>query len=272
MTFTLTFDADVDFYLCANPDVAATETSCPKRDTVYLASQTFKGLKKDVTRYFTKLEIAQDIVKVIARLAWDILVQDFVDCYHGSVSGCGWVAANFIPGKKIEDAVQAIRSLDTALKAGSKTSGAWKAVKASGLSSDVISGIGKRAKEALKACRVRGAAVLRSAADECLVPPMLDDFGEDYVRGKHVEGGANVTWKKGVFDSSVDLDELVEMSYRSKPVGPNHEGHYERYVDAGTLIGRTSEMSGKKPTSWLLVSQDKYGSVRTMYPIEKPAV
>ncbi|MGW6054495.1 hypothetical protein [Streptomyces sp. NPDC055189] len=86
------------------------------------------------------------------------------------------------------------------------------------------------------------------------------------------EGGANVTWKKGVFDESVDLDELVEMSYRSKPVGPNHEGHYERYVDAGTLVGRTSEMTGKKPTSWLLVSQDERGGVRTMYPIEKPAV
>lgn len=275
VTFTLTFDADVDFYLCANPDVAASESSCPKRDTVYLASQTFKGLKKDVTRYFTKLEIAQDIVKVIARLAWDILVQDFVDCYHGSVSGCAWAASNFIPGKKIEDAVRAIGSLDQALKAGGKTSGAWKAVKASGLSSDVIAGIGKRAREALKACGgrgVRGAAVSRSAGDECLVPPMLDNYGEDYVRGKHVEGGANVTWKKGVFDADVDLDELVEMSYRSKPVGPNHEGHYERYVDAGTLIGRTSEMTGKKPTSWLLVSQDEYGAVRTMYPIEKPAV
>ncbi|MFE6160615.1 ricin-type beta-trefoil lectin domain protein [Streptomyces sp. NPDC056486] len=270
VTFTLTFDADVDFYLCANPDVAASESSCPKRDTVYLASQTFKGLKKDVTRYFTKLEIAQDIVKVIARLAWDILVQDFVDCYHGSVSGCGWAAANFIPGKKIEDAVQAIRSLDTALKAGSKTSGAWKAVKASGLSSDVISGIGKRAKEALKACRARSAVVMRSAADDCLPFPMLDDYGEDYVRGRHVEGGADIVPSKGVFDADTDLDDLVEKSYRSKAVGPNGKGFYERNVNAGTLIGVTSQVTGSQPTSWFKLVQDKYGSVRSMYPITKP--
>ncbi|MBC2864478.1 hypothetical protein [Streptomyces mexicanus] len=44
----------------------------------------------------------------------------------------------------------------------------------------------------------------------------------------------------------------------------------ERIVDAGRLIGRTSEQNGKKPTSWFLLSQDKWGSVRTMYPVEKP--
>nr|WP_237773391.1 RICIN domain-containing protein [Streptomyces luteocolor] len=141
VTFALTFDADVDFYLCANPETPATEPGCPKADTIYLASQTFKGLKKDVTRYFTKLEIVQGIVKVIAQLAWDILVQDFVDCYHGSASGCGWAAANFIPGKKIEDAVHAIKGLDKALKTGDGVSDAWKSLRAAGLAEDANTGI-----------------------------------------------------------------------------------------------------------------------------------
>ena len=78
--------------------------------------------------------------------------------------------------------------------------------------------------------------------------------------------------EKGVFDEDIDLDELVEMSEEVKAVGPNHDGHYERHVDAGRLIGRTSEQTGKKPTSWFIVVQDKWGSVRTMYPVEKPAV
>ncbi|MFH8606265.1 hypothetical protein ACH4D5_02060 [Streptomyces sp. NPDC018029] len=132
--------------------------------------------------------------------------------------GCAWAASNFIPGKKIEDAVRAIGSLDQALRAGSKTSGAWKAVKASGLSSDVIAGIGKRAREALKACGgrgLRGAAVSRNAGDGCLIPPMLDNVGEDYVRGKHVEGGAHVEPEKGVGSQPTSWFKLVQDEYGS---------------------------------------------------------
>ncbi|GHF35536.1 hypothetical protein GCM10018772_71110 [Streptomyces fumanus] len=83
-------------------------------------------------------------------------------------------------------------------------------------------------------------------------------------------GGSLITWQKGVFDANVDLDELVYMSESVKPIGPNASGHYERIVNAGRLIGRTSEQTGQKPTSWFLLAQDKWGSVRTMYPVEKP--
>lgn len=163
VTFTLTFSATVSFYLCADPDVPATASGCPKQDTIFLGTQTFKGLTKDVTRYFTKLEIAQDIVKVIAKLAWDILVQDFVDCWHGSTSGCAWSAANFIPGKKIEDAVQAIRSLDRALKSGDDIAGAWDGLRAVGLSDEAVEGIGSKLLNGIvKACT--GARGLRASA------------------------------------------------------------------------------------------------------------
>ncbi|MFF1692026.1 hypothetical protein ACFVXC_00080 [Streptomyces sp. NPDC058257] len=89
-------------------------------------------------------------------------------------------------------------------------------------------------------------------------------------RGKHVKGGAKVERDKGVFDAEADLDELVEKSYGSKPVGPNDKGFYERNVNAGTLVGVTSEVTGSQPTSWFKLVQGTYGSVRTMYPISKP--
>jgi hypothetical protein len=47
------------------------------------------------------------------------------------------------------------------------------------------------------------------------------------------------------------------MSESVEPVGLNASGHYERIVDAGRLIGRTSEQTGQKPTSWFLLAQDK---------------
>ncbi|WMD09248.1 RICIN domain-containing protein [Streptomyces sp. FXY-T5] len=275
--FTYKFNATVDFYLCSDPDVPATASGCPASDTVFLGSQTYKDLTKKVTRTFTQAEILKGILQTYLKIAKDLLIQDFLDCWHGDASGCAWAAANFIPGEKIAKGVAALTKLGDALKTGESITGAWKAVKGAGLGEDVVAGVGKKVKEALKrGCRVPlrshpRVAVAASGADDCM-PPLLDDVGEDYVRGKHVEGGAKVTWQKGVFDAEVDLDELVEMSDNVKAVGPNPDGHYERYVDAGRLIGRTSEQNGKKPTSWFIVVQDKWGSVRTMYPIEKPAI
>ncbi|MGX5214883.1 RICIN domain-containing protein [Streptomyces violaceus] len=275
VTFTYKFNATVDFYLCSDPDVPATASGCPASDTVFLGSQTYKDLTKKVTRTFTQADILKGILQTYLKIAKDLLIQDFVDCWHGSAGGCAWAAANFIPGEKIAKGVAALTKLGDALKAGGSITDAWKGVKGAGLGEDVVAGVGKKVKEALKrGCPVplkANRSVAVSEADDCM-PPLLDDVGEDYVRGKHVEGGANVTWQKGVFDADVDLDEFVEMSDHVKAVGPNPDGHYERYVDAGRLIGRTSEQNGKKPTSWFIVVQDKWGSVRTMYPIEKPAI
>jgi hypothetical protein len=100
--------------------------------------------------------------------------------------------------------------------------------------------------------------------------PMLDDMSEAYVRGKHFPGGAKVDDSKGLFDNGVDLDALVEKSLGSNPSGPNASGFYERTVNAEQLVGVTSKNSGSQPTSWFMLVQDRYGSVRTMYPIPKP--
>ena len=128
VTFTVTFKATVDFYLCTNPDVPATAAGCPSEDTVPLDRKTFTGLKKDVTRSFSKLEIIQQTV--VYQILKAVLVQDFLDCWHGSASGCAWAASNFIPGKAFEKAAELIRALDAAMNTGVGVRDAFNALKA----------------------------------------------------------------------------------------------------------------------------------------------
>ncbi|WP_344557952.1 RNase A-like domain-containing protein, partial [Streptomyces atrovirens] len=128
VTFAVTFDVKVDFYLCTNPDVPATATGCPAGDTLYLGTQPFSGLKKDVTQYFSKLDlIKQTVVYQILKAA---LVQDFVDCWHGSVGGCAWAASNFIPGKAFAKIGDALHALNAAMHTGVGVTDALKALKA----------------------------------------------------------------------------------------------------------------------------------------------
>ncbi|WP_053161231.1 ricin-type beta-trefoil lectin domain protein [Streptomyces caatingaensis] len=277
VTYTLRFDAVISFYLCINPDVPATEAGCPKSDTVFLGTQTQRGLTKKMTKHFSNWDIVKEVDKAFLKGIWGALTQDFVDCWHGSASGCAWAAVAFVPGEKIAAAVKALIKLDEALKTGVGVAGAWKAAKAAGLKGDVLAGVGKRVNDARRTsagCKIVRAATIRRVAMagnplECM-PPLLDDESEAYVVAKHVVGGKNVTHEKGVFDADIDLDELVEMSLASHPVGPNKSGFFERDVDARRLIGLTSEMTGRQPTSWFKLVQDKYGGVRTMYPITKP--
>jgi hypothetical protein len=129
VTFTYTFDVTVDFYLCTNPDVPATESGCPASDTLFLSSEPLKGLKKDITRTFTQLDIIEGLLKTYFEIGKQILVQDFIDCRHGSVSGCAWAASNFIPGKALEKVVEGIRALDAAMQTGVGVRDAFTALK-----------------------------------------------------------------------------------------------------------------------------------------------
>ncbi|MEU0086810.1 Hint domain-containing protein, partial [Streptomyces sp. NPDC006274] len=58
-----------------------------------------------------------------------VLVQDFVDCWHGSASGCAWAASNFIPGKALGKVFEGIRALDAAMKTGVGVRDAFHALK-----------------------------------------------------------------------------------------------------------------------------------------------
>ncbi|MCA2217520.1 polymorphic toxin-type HINT domain-containing protein [Jidongwangia harbinensis] len=99
------------------------------------------------------------------------------------------------------------------------------------------------------------------------VPAMLDEASEKYVKEKHVTGGPKVEDSKGVFDDTVDLDDLVDEANKCPCNGPNKDGHYEREAKADKPVGRTSKDSGAQITSCYMVVQDRWGGVRTMYPI-----
>ncbi|WP_406399531.1 ricin-type beta-trefoil lectin domain protein [Streptomyces sp. NBC_00879] len=126
-TFTVTFSAVVDFFLCTNPDIPE-GISCPSEDTLLIESKRIPGLKKDVTRYFTKWQLIE--MTLAYQVIKAVLVQDFVDCWHGSASGCAWAASNFIPGKAFSKVFEGIRALDAAMKTGVGVADAFKALKA----------------------------------------------------------------------------------------------------------------------------------------------
>jgi hypothetical protein len=127
-TFTVTFSAVVDFFLCTDPDTTAGAGACPPQDTLLIESKRIPGLKKDVTRYFSKLELIQQTLTY--KLIKAVLVQDFVDCWHGSAGGCAWALSNFIPGKAFGKVFEGIRALDAAMKTGVGVRDAFKALKA----------------------------------------------------------------------------------------------------------------------------------------------
>lgn len=129
VTFTFKFNVTVDFYACLNPDVPATESGCPASDTVFLDSQTFKDKTKKVTRTFTQADILKGLIDTYLKIGKALLVQDFVDCWHGSAGGCAWAASNFIPGKALGKALEGIRALDAAMRTGIGVSDAFKALK-----------------------------------------------------------------------------------------------------------------------------------------------
>lgn len=127
-TFTVTFSAVVDFFLCTNPDTTAKGAACPRRDTLLVESKRIPGLKRDVTRYFTKWQLIE--MTATYQVIKAVLVQDFVDCWHGSASGCAWAASNFIPGKALGKVFEGLQALDAAMKTGVGVRDALKALQA----------------------------------------------------------------------------------------------------------------------------------------------
>ncbi|MFE5944193.1 ricin-type beta-trefoil lectin domain protein [Streptomyces sp. NPDC056480] len=128
VTFDVTFDVEVDFFLCTNPEVLATETGCPPEDTLLLDRQPFKGLKKEVTRYFSKWDLIEETLAY--KILKAVLLQDFIDCWKGSAGGCAWAASNFIPGKAFTKIGEAITALHAAMKTGIGVGDAYRALKA----------------------------------------------------------------------------------------------------------------------------------------------
>ncbi|MFD7438101.1 ricin-type beta-trefoil lectin domain protein [Streptomyces sp. NPDC059861] len=157
VTFTFKFNATVDFYLCTKPDVPATQSGCPSSDTVFLGSEPFKGLQKKVTRTFTQADILKGLIDTYLKIGKALLVQDFVDCWHGSASGCAWAASNFIPGKALGKAVEALHALDAAMRTGIGVREAFTALKALDLDPSTLAKIESTVngyEDVVTACRV----------------------------------------------------------------------------------------------------------------------
>ncbi|MEW2302217.1 RICIN domain-containing protein [Streptomyces sp. NPDC006655] len=122
VTFELHFNATVSFYFCADLDVPATEAGCPKKDSLFLGTQTYKNLKREITQTYT----TWDITKIVWSGIWAALTKDFTDCYHqftpsndgGTVSGCAWAAASFIPGEKVLTAAKYVGLVEDAIRTG----------------------------------------------------------------------------------------------------------------------------------------------------------
>ncbi|MFF7811588.1 polymorphic toxin-type HINT domain-containing protein [Streptomyces sp. NPDC007945] len=155
--FKLTFHVDVDFYLCLDPDIGSTPTAatCPTAATTWLGSQRFENQVSYIDHYFKRWEIVLELDKAFLKTVWHVLTDDFVQCSKGSVSGCLWAASNFIPGKKIADAVDAIRALDAALNTGIAVTDAYRALKNLGLDPQIMAAITREAnlvEDALAAC------------------------------------------------------------------------------------------------------------------------
>ncbi|MEU2426088.1 ricin-type beta-trefoil lectin domain protein [Streptomyces sp. NPDC007851] len=158
LVYKVHFDAVVSYYLCDNPDVPATEAGCPAEDTVFLKTQTFKGLTKTV-----KVS-AWDVTKDVWKGIYDSIIGDFTGCYHkingdggGSYGDCAW-AATWLPlGGPIAKITEAIRAVDAAMRTGVGVADALKALRALDVDARTLSAIERSAKvyeEARTACRI----------------------------------------------------------------------------------------------------------------------
>ncbi|MFF3841185.1 polymorphic toxin-type HINT domain-containing protein [Streptomyces sp. NPDC001930] len=155
--FKLTFNVIVDFYLCQDPDAGENPTAanCPTEATTWLGSQRFDNQVTYIDRYFTRWEIVIELDKAFLKTVWFVLTDDFVQCSKGSVSGCLWAASNFIPGKKIADAVDLIRALDAAMNTGVGVADAYRALKNLDLDPQIMASITREVnlvEDALAAC------------------------------------------------------------------------------------------------------------------------
>ncbi|WP_455567941.1 ricin-type beta-trefoil lectin domain protein [Streptomyces cellulosae] len=135
VTYELHIDITISYYFCANPEVPATETGCPKSDTIFLKTETLKDQTREWTHHFSFGDITrigwQNLFgEKLGSVLYEIVLGDAARCYHGDKSSCAWFASNFIPGKVFEKVAEGIRALDAAMKTGIGVADAFKALKA----------------------------------------------------------------------------------------------------------------------------------------------
>ncbi|GGK51233.1 hypothetical protein GCM10010094_09330 [Streptomyces flaveus] len=135
VTYELHLNITVSYYFCVNPEVPATESGCPKSDTIFLKTETLKDQTQEWTHHFSFGDITrigwQNLFgETVGAVLYEIVLGDVARCYHGDKSSCAWFASNFIPGKAFGKIADAIRALDAAMHTGVGVADAYKALKA----------------------------------------------------------------------------------------------------------------------------------------------
>ncbi|MFF4013853.1 ricin-type beta-trefoil lectin domain protein [Streptomyces sp. NPDC001843] len=240
--FDLTFNATVSFYMCTNPDVPATESGCPKADTVFLGTQTFKDLHKSIEYTFQEADYG-DLIRIVGKAAYNVLVKDFVDCYHkltpgndgGTASGCAWAAAAFVPAGKIAEAIEAFRVFTKALRTGA---GVEEAI-------DHLRVADRATMEALESAAV---ANLAAAEGEKITRGALEARLVEYIRrySLGVDPAKGLKFNKGEMHSALRVE-----SERGVQLTRDKTGDLEWYDQAG----RGYDAVGNSPSEYLQIPQ-----------------
>ncbi|EFL32711.1 predicted protein [Streptomyces viridochromogenes DSM 40736] len=150
--YEVTVELVADFYLCTETDALATPEGCPKSAWHYLDTKT---IRPDDAVEWSHFFSGRDILKLgwqslfgdtLGAVLFQIVVGDFIDCFHGSKSSCAWAAAMFLPiAKPLAAISDSVRALDAALKTGIGFDDAWKALRAAGVADQVLAGLGAKA-------------------------------------------------------------------------------------------------------------------------------
>ncbi|MGW7333840.1 polymorphic toxin-type HINT domain-containing protein, partial [Streptomyces sp. NPDC054840] len=102
VTFKLSYNLTVDFYMCTDPAASenVTEANCPAEYVTWLYAENM-GLQayyKDV--YFSRWELAKIFDKMFLKTLWHMVTDDFVNCYKGDIQACIAVKIDMIMGIK----------------------------------------------------------------------------------------------------------------------------------------------------------------------------
>ncbi|WP_105974366.1 RICIN domain-containing protein [Streptomyces geranii] len=126
VTYELRLNITVSYYFCANPDVPATETGCPKADWVFLDTKSFADQKQEWTHHFSFGDITRIgwqalFGETAGAILYEIVLGDVAKCYHGDKSSCAWAATLFVPQAmftKLAQAVKIAQRVEIAVKTG----------------------------------------------------------------------------------------------------------------------------------------------------------
>ncbi|MGX4690371.1 RICIN domain-containing protein [Streptomyces sp. JNUCC 63] len=137
VTYELRLDITVSYYYCLNPDVPATESGCPKQDTLYLGTETLKNQTNNWTHHFTFEEITrigwQNLFgEKAGAVLYELVLGDAFRCYHGDKSSCAWAATILVPtsvATKLAEAAKLAVRVEKAVKTGENAAEVLKDLK-----------------------------------------------------------------------------------------------------------------------------------------------